>query len=118
MRRFTRGNDSWIDLRDILSKYEEFTNSTKSFRGESGFWDRLSTINPGHQDESERQQMLYARDQMGLRYIVWSYQTPIAWCRADGLWIVTTRNYTKTTAKHLGKLRTAIADLRSTWLAA
>lgn len=111
MISFTRGNNSWMDLRDILRDQETFSNSTKSFRGRP--WNECTVPHVGHMDESERLILRSDIDNYGLTYMVWSYRTPVGWLRNDGYWRVTQRDYTKTTAKHLGKLRTAVASLRN-----
>ncbi len=109
MIKFTR-NDSWMDLRIILRDQQAFANSPKTFRGEP--WNEPAVPYVGRMDESERLIMRADIENHGLRYMVWSYNTPIAWLRADGFWRVTQRNYSKTTAKHLGKLRIAVAEMR------
>lgn len=109
MISFTR-NHSWTDLRNILRNQQEFSNSPKTFTGRP--WNESTVPYVGKMDESERLFLRADIDNHGLLYMVWSYNTPIAWLRSDGFWRVTQRDYSKTTAKHLGKLRTAIAELR------
>ena len=47
-----------------------------------------------------------------LDYVVWSYETPIAFhCAIDSEWIVPTDRYSRTTAKHQHIIRMAISSL-------
>jgi len=55
------------------------------------------------------------RDQeMEIKFIVWSYDTPIAWLLDTGEWVVPQHDYSPTTTKHLGTVRRAIASLGDT----
>lgn len=45
-----------------------------------------------------------------LAYVIYSYETPIAW-RADGDWVIPDVWYSQTTAMHQGKIRTAASVL-------
>lgn len=44
-------------------------------------------------------------------YVVYSYDTPIAWHTADEGWVQPFVYYTPTTTKHQGKIRTALSVL-------
>lgn len=45
-------------------------------------------------------------------YIVWSYETPIAWYNAlEGTWTMPDRKYSVTTSNHQGRIRTALTSL-------
>lgn len=107
--KFTK-KDGWWKLRDILdsSAPEEFTNNGGSFRGEK--WHHTYAPYAGRMDPQEYNELKV--DAAGvITYVVWSYQTPVAWRRLDGSWHVTDANYSQTTKCHLGKLRTAIAEI-------
>ncbi len=120
MRYFKKGM-SWMELEDILSKQDEFRNSSKSFRGETwshGAFNNSVVPHPGRMDEAERLLLVSDSERHGLTYVVWSYATPIAWRRSDGFWRVTDRNYSRTTACHLSPLRTAIDTINTMRLAA
>ena len=115
MRYFKKGM-SWMELEDILSKQDEFRNSSKTFRGECA--DVVFGSMCGRMDEAERQLLLADFDNHGITYVVWSYATPIAWRRSDGFWRVTDRGYSQTTKVHLSKLRPAIDTINTMRLAA
>lgn len=42
----------------------------------------------------------YQHDVMAARYVVWSYETPIAWVRPDGTKVVPDVGYSPTTSQH------------------
>lgn len=111
MNLFTKKH-GWGRLRDLLAENESFKNSKGTFRGEAGlwFWGDVVSLLVGRMDEADRQIMIADADH-DLTYMVWSYVTPVAWRRSDGFWRVSTRNYSPTTAQHLGKLRTAVSSL-------
>lgn len=46
----------------------------------------------------------------GLEYVIYSYETPIAW-RTNGSWVVPNVKYSVTTSKHQGKVRTALSQI-------
>ena len=43
-------------------------------------------------------------------YVVYSYDTPIAWHRADGFWHMPDVKYSVTTSKHQGRILTALCN--------
>lgn len=45
----------------------------------------------------------------GVQYIVYSYNTPIAWVDRNGTWIVPYTKYSVTTSKHQGLVNYAIS---------
>lgn len=102
---------TWLELRDVLAEHKPFQNSTGNFRGEP--WDKpwMPSITNSRQSPDECQRFERHWRTSELTYIVWSYNTPVAWRTGRGEWFVTETNYSKTTARHLGKLRTAIAAL-------
>ena len=103
-------NVTWWDLKDILEKGEEFRNTTNKFRG--AVWTHNVMPSTGQMDSSDRVTMERDLLHYGIKYIVWSYATPIAWLRGDGAWYSPEAGYSATTkAKHLSRLRPAIAEL-------
>lgn len=45
------------------------------------------------------------------QYVVYSYDTPIAWRTATGAWVKNCNNYSATTSKHQCRIFAAIDDL-------
>lgn len=43
-------------------------------------------------------------DKLNIRYVVWSYNTPIAWVTSDGVPYRVGQKFSLTTSKHQGKL--------------
>ena len=82
----------------LIGKREPFTNHSGSFRGERApyvdtAWSRLP---------SEWADI--ARETDGVDYVVFSYNTPIAWHHANG-WTIPEAKYSVTTSKHQGLTR-------------
>ena len=82
----------------LIGKREPFKNHSGSFRGESAkyvdtAWSRLPR---------EWQDM--AREAEDVDYVVFSYNTPIAWHHANG-WTIPDTKYSITTSKHQGVTR-------------
>lgn len=46
-------------------------------------------------------------------YVVYSYETPIAWRDGDGGWTVPDVKYSRTTSRHQNTVRTAVGDIES-----
>jgi hypothetical protein len=103
-------NVTWWELKDILAKREEFRNSTNKFRGAE--WTHNVMPSTGQMSTADR--VIMERDLLhyGIKYVVWSYATPIGWLRGDGVWYSPSAGYSQTTkTKHLSRLRPAIAEL-------
>jgi hypothetical protein len=49
----------------------------------------------------------YMRDTLGGAYVIYSYATPIAWERSDGLRVIPPVSYSVSTARHQGEVRAA-----------
>lgn len=47
---------------------------------------------------------VFKRDMAGIRYVVWSYSTPIAWWSEEYGWHVVRQRFSVTTSKHQGRL--------------
>ena len=43
-------------------------------------------------------------DASAIRYVVWSYATPIAWCTLSGRWHKVEQKFSMTTSHHQGRL--------------
>lgn len=110
MKKFV--NLRWWELRDILRDQKPFQNSTGKFRGEQ--WKHNVMPSTGQMHESDRRTLNRDLEDYGITYVVWSYGTPIGWRRGDGVWYSPDAGYSQTTkAKHLSKLRPAIAELNN-----
>ena len=46
----------------------------------------------------------------GIDYVIYSYNTPIAWLRGDGSWFMPEADYSVTTKRHKATIRVAIAE--------
>lgn len=46
---------------------------------------------------------------LSIKYVVYSYSTPIAWALDDNTWVMPKDKYSVTTSKHQGLVRYAIA---------
>lgn len=106
-------NLTWWALREILAKSDSFQNSTGNFRGE--WWNHYHRMpTTGRMPEDERLKLRNHVESYGIDYVVWSFATPIAWRLTHGYWYSPDVGYSKTTkAKHLSKLRPAIAELNN-----
>lgn len=94
-------NAGWWVVRDAIKNGQEFSNSNRSWRGTQGNAPMWQT----GQLPSEYELSAHAAD-----YVVWSYNTPIAW-RVDGEWITPDCRYSVTTSYHQGRTFTAISQL-------
>ena len=82
-----------------------------NFRGES-----VSTLpSTGSLPDTERTLLHADYLASGIDYVVWSYQTPIAWHMLSGQWHVVDEKFSVTTTKHQHLTRCALvgADVRS-----
>ncbi|WKW85550.1 hypothetical protein SEA_REYNAULD_98 [Rhodococcus phage Reynauld] len=96
--------------RDAMSKRRSFTNKGRSFYA-------VETLAaPGHTDElpAEARAALHAQFDEHVRvfgrrtvYVVWSYNTPIAWTDTDGALVVPDIRYSMTTTRHQTECRMA-----------
>jgi hypothetical protein len=84
----------------VIAVGQEFTAGNMYSRTEfAGFGSYLPF------DDAEREEMLNAS------YLVYSYQTPIAWRRGGGSWVLNHTHYSTTTSKHQRKAFDAIYEL-------
>lgn len=92
-------------LQAALSKRESFTTSG-ALRGEVWERDMIEWWELGQLSAPDMQQ--FFMDHMtGISYVVWSYDTPIAWVRKDtGEAVIPSTRYSRTTSKHQGIVAT------------
>ena len=125
MRTYRIHADSWTTLKDILvgtpedfnedlSSYYDARNGIDRYRGTlrgrtmgAGFpipndnWLSGETRGAFFQDWNAGR----------ITYIVWSYNTPIAWRTIESKWVMPDVTYTRTTSKHQGKVATALSQI-------
>lgn len=100
-RSYGKDSTSWMKLEDWLTQGFEFVNSTKSFRGlRKPGW----PINTGRLPDKWR----VSAQNPANDFIVWSYDTPIAWHHPQTGWIIPDVKYSNTTTAHQNKIRTAL----------
>lgn len=129
-RTYGVNRDSWTVLADILTgrtvngDYEygpvDFNPDTASLRGRN-------ERNPdtGRMPEEDARILRGHRQAGGIRYVIYSYNTPIAYLtvgmaqgRGVSKWIVPDARYSVTTSKHQGRVRPAVARASERGLAA
>lgn len=59
----------------------------------------------------EWRKILREDETVGLRYVVLSYSTPVAWVRQDGTAVVPAVKYSVTTSKAQGSIRAGLRDV-------
>lgn len=107
-------NATWLDIRAMLDKRTPFHNSTGKFRGELHDPDMPTLPGGGQMSIADRNRMRMIHDVHGIDYIVYSYSTPIAYRDRRGIWCVPDAGYSQTTkAKHLSRVRPAVASIMS-----
>lgn len=84
--------------RAAIDAREDFTNSTKSLRGVKN----PSTIGKGRLNEDETNRLLDDQTKPGITYLVYSYDTPIAWEKSDGSRYRVSQKFSSTTSQHMG----------------
>lgn len=107
--------DGWWKLADIIARRDSFTNSTKSFRGTAWLssYGRDAAIGRLPQEWVER----FRADLFGdgirpaMDYIIYSYQTPIAWHTPATGWTVPDVAYSRTTSGHQRIIRAVVHHL-------
>jgi hypothetical protein len=89
-------------LAECLRNREPFKNRTESFRGD---YAPTGPIARGWLEEPPYPSLPV--------YIVWSYDTPIAWVENSGQWVVTKQRFSQTTGRHQSALRMALSEVLS-----
>lgn len=92
-------NAGWWRVRDAIADGQAFSNSTGSFAGR-----------PGPASGTGRLPREYIESARKASYVVYSYNTPIAW-RTEGNWAVPWISYSVTTSSHQSIARTATANI-------
>lgn len=98
----------WQGLRDWLAALEPFSNRDKTFHG--GEW--VPSGGRLYQDANWLAEYKGRGYDGKIDYVVYSYETPIAWHDKERGWRDPGLSYSKTTAgKHYGPTITAISQL-------
>lgn len=128
-RRHYRVNaDSWKVLEEILADHADFNDESASIRGRVVGDNHFPTT--GKLPDEYAIEFLDARKESRLEYVVYSYNTPIAYRMytgraknpvyasngkrvgwSDYVWVVPDVRYSVTTSKHQGKVRTALSQI-------
>lgn len=103
-RRTYRVNaDSWMVLKDILvgtpEDFNSLSDSLKGYADTSPMWGKLP------------EEWITRMRNDKVTYVIYSYNTPIAWKNAKGEWVVPNVRYSVTTSKHQGKVQTALSQI-------
>lgn len=94
-------NATSSEIPQLIADREEFTNSGGTLRGIKNP-DVLTGA--GILEDNERHKFLRSIHNIGITYLVLSYETPIAWETKDGHRYKTTQHFTTTTSKHMSLL--------------
>jgi hypothetical protein len=100
--KITVNKDDKIGFAQMLRNAQAFNThgNLRARRSFSGFGDYRPF------DEVEVDEMMAAL------YVVYSYDTPIAWLTREGVWVKNFSTYSATTSKHQNKVFSAIDLLR------
>lgn len=97
-----------VNLRDmpkaIANRYDFEGNSVKAYNVQNG----NPSLNSFGQLNSEWQERFIADRDAGIWYIVFSYETPIAWVTGSGQYkhvVIVDQKFSVTTSKHQSKVR-------------
>lgn len=90
------------DAAPLIKSESAFKNSTGSFTGEAARgWASSGRLSGADLEALER-------DQGSIRYVVWSYATPIGWVNGEtGQRHVVSQKFSQTTTRHQTVLRSA-----------
>lgn len=106
--RLRSRSDAWHRFADVVDRRMPFTTSTNSLRGtvrpESGNSGQLRSRHAAAAN-------LWTADQRSIDYVIYSYQTPIAWhVTSEGVseWIYPNVKYSPTTSQHQAKIRNVL----------
>lgn len=108
MRKYRVNADSWTELLDILRNDEAFNEFDKDYLY-GAHWNQASA-NATWSGDIRRQ---FAVQQKLITYVIYSYETPIAWRLTDGSWVIPDMVLSHTTSNHQSKVRTAVQVLRN-----
>jgi hypothetical protein len=91
------------DALDVALREHKSFKTGGALHGEE--WDRAYvSINDLGQLPREHANAFMLDHMTGITYVVWSYDTPIAWVRKDGTVVEPDVRYSRTTSKHQGRL--------------
>lgn len=104
-------------LADALRFGEWFRNTTGSLRGEPGSaWTPSAPyVAPGLRASGSWLRGDLADEAANARYVVYSYDTPIAWQNRDRTWTVPDVRYSRTTTAHQHAIRVALDAAGEAW---
>lgn len=91
------------DITNIIRTGQPFHSQNFNGKRYQGF---ASVPGLGAMPRSYREDFYRDRDHHGIDYIVWSYETPIAWHRRDGVWVRPDHKYSVTTSIQQGRCPT------------
>lgn len=98
-------NGSWTQFRAVLEVLEDFDTRDSLYGRAQNF-----ASSKGMLSEDWRISLQTVEDWGELEYVVYSYETPIAW-RASGEWTMTNEKHSATTTRHQSSIYTAISQL-------
>jgi hypothetical protein len=93
-------NSGWWTFTDALKNRQAFTTPNGTLHAEPGRASHTGQL-PAEYVPSARQ----------ADYVVYSYQTPIAWHTPYAGWLYPAERYSVTTTKHQGRVHTALSQL-------
>jgi hypothetical protein len=98
IKRLSAKKNSWLDYCCALDSLQPFSNSNGSLRGGDTYSGRYGRL---------PQEWVERFKSAETNYVVYSYQTPIAWHERDG-WVMPPVSYGMTTTGHQGTILTAL----------
>ena len=99
--RSVRAGVNTAGIREIIRSLTPFHGSAMTGVRYSDNYPSLSTW--GSLSDTWAVQFDVDRRDVGIDYVVFSYDTPIAWHLANGDWVRPNRKYSVTTSKHQGR---------------
>lgn len=112
--RLRSRKDTFQKFAEVLGDFREFDTPTNSLRGVREI---ERDGNPGRLgDASPAGLALWRADRPVMDYVVYSYDTPIAWhVRGDGFseWVIPNASYSQTTTQHQNKINASLEFLRN-----
>lgn len=101
----------WTALETIIRNGDEFHNNGGSFRGVHRNADDAKLPDASRMPQADYHRMQLVQDLNGIDYVVYSYQTVIAYRDTRGVWHVPDVSYSKTTTSHQCSIRVATKHL-------
>lgn len=97
---FRNQSQGWWVLRDIIETNQEFHNTTNNFRGVHWNAEHAATPSRGQMPTAEYNRLAMHHALVGVDYVVYSYETVIAYRNRNGVWYVPSVKYSRTTTGH------------------